>query len=179
MDDSYGHPPRQDGSQPYVTGGAPHRPSSGYQAPSWRPDPLPPELSLIHNARPALFPLNPNRYRSSSVAPPTPSGTRANSHTHAASTPRGRPLQPGPAWLTRRWLGGTIPDRGPGGHDPEEGARACIDLLNLKRRLKTVRDMVSLGRITSRSMLGSPAPIRAVTVRMAKVPARRSDRRPR
>ncbi|KAH8999593.1 hypothetical protein EDB86DRAFT_2908694 [Lactarius hatsudake] len=46
--------------------------------------------------------------------------------------PRGRPLKPGLAWLTRKWLGRTIQDRGPGGHNPEEDARACIDLLKAK-----------------------------------------------
>jgi RNA exonuclease 1 len=46
--------------------------------------------------------------------------------------PRGRPLKPGLAWLTRKWLGRTIQDRGLGGHDPEEDARACVDLLKAK-----------------------------------------------
>jgi RNA exonuclease 1 len=46
--------------------------------------------------------------------------------------PRGRPLKPGLAWLTRKWLSRTIQDRGPGGHDPEEDARACVDLLKAK-----------------------------------------------
>jgi RNA exonuclease 1 len=45
--------------------------------------------------------------------------------------PRGRPLKPGLA-LTREWLGRTIQDRGPGGHDPEEDARVCVDLLKAK-----------------------------------------------
>jgi RNA exonuclease 1 len=30
------------------------------------------------------------------------------------------------------WLSRTIQDRGPGGHDPEEDARACVDLLKAK-----------------------------------------------
>ncbi|KAH9958157.1 hypothetical protein BC827DRAFT_1362457 [Russula dissimulans] len=46
--------------------------------------------------------------------------------------PRGRPLKPGLAWLTRKWLNRTIQDRGPGGHDPEEDALACVDLLRAK-----------------------------------------------
>ena len=46
--------------------------------------------------------------------------------------PGGPPLKPKLAWLTRRWLGRAIQDRGPGGHDPEEDARACIDLLKVK-----------------------------------------------
>jgi len=46
--------------------------------------------------------------------------------------PRGRPLKPGLAWLARKWLGRTIQNRGPGGHDPEEDARACMDLLKAK-----------------------------------------------
>jgi RNA exonuclease 1 len=59
-------------------------------------------------------------------------------HPHCIDTalifhhPRGRPLKPGLAWLTRKWLNRTIQDRGPGGHDPEEDARACIDLLKAK-----------------------------------------------
>src|SRR6266571_4541125 len=46
--------------------------------------------------------------------------------------PCGQPLKPVPAWLTRKCLGRTIQDRGPGGHDPEENARARIDLLKAK-----------------------------------------------
>ena len=66
------------------------------------------------------------------------------SHPHCIDTalifhhPRGRPLKPGLAWLTRKWLGRTIQDRGPGGHDPEEDARACIDLLKAKIKNGTV-----------------------------------------
>ena len=52
--------------------------------------------------------------------------------------PRGRPLKQGLAWLTRKWLGHTIQNRGPGGHDPEEDARACIDLLKAKIKNGTV-----------------------------------------
>lgn len=46
--------------------------------------------------------------------------------------PRGRPLKPGLAWLTKKWCGREIQNRGEGGHDPEEDARACISLLNKK-----------------------------------------------
>jgi RNA exonuclease 1 len=46
--------------------------------------------------------------------------------------PRGRPLKPGLAWLTKKWCGRQIQTRGEGGHDPEEDARACVDLLKLK-----------------------------------------------
>ncbi|KAF8697258.1 hypothetical protein AX14_001396, partial [Amanita brunnescens Koide BX004] len=46
--------------------------------------------------------------------------------------PRGRPLKPGLAWLTRKWCGREIQNRGEGGHDPEEDARACISLLKKK-----------------------------------------------
>ncbi|KAH9983579.1 hypothetical protein BJV77DRAFT_1072756 [Russula vinacea] len=52
--------------------------------------------------------------------------------------PRRRPLKPGLAWLTRKWLGRTIQDRGPGGHDPEEDARACVDLLKAKIKMGQV-----------------------------------------
>ncbi|GLB45049.1 putative EXOIII [Lyophyllum shimeji] len=46
--------------------------------------------------------------------------------------PRGRPLKPGLAWLTKKWCGREIQTRGEGGHDPEEDARACLELLKLK-----------------------------------------------
>ncbi|TFY76484.1 hypothetical protein EWM64_g7526 [Hericium alpestre] len=46
--------------------------------------------------------------------------------------PRGRPLKPGLAWLTKKWCGRTIQANGEGGHDPEEDARACLDLLKKK-----------------------------------------------
>lgn len=46
--------------------------------------------------------------------------------------PRGRPLKPGLAWLTKKWCGRAIQTRGEGGHDPEEDARACADLLTKK-----------------------------------------------
>ncbi|KAK0217668.1 ribonuclease H [Armillaria nabsnona] len=46
--------------------------------------------------------------------------------------PRGRPLKPGLAWLTKKWCGREIQTHGEGGHDPEEDARACVDLLKKK-----------------------------------------------
>ena len=46
--------------------------------------------------------------------------------------PRGRPLKPGLAWFTRKWLGRIIKDQGPRRHDPEEDAHACIDILKAK-----------------------------------------------
>lgn len=46
--------------------------------------------------------------------------------------PRGRPLKPGLAWLTNKWCGREIQNRGEGGHDPEEDARACLELLQKK-----------------------------------------------
>ncbi|KAG6375627.1 hypothetical protein JVT61DRAFT_3195 [Boletus reticuloceps] len=46
--------------------------------------------------------------------------------------PRGRPLKPGLAWLTKKWCHREIQTRGEGGHDPEEDARACVELLRLK-----------------------------------------------
>ncbi|KAL0067560.1 hypothetical protein AAF712_005275 [Marasmius tenuissimus] len=46
--------------------------------------------------------------------------------------PRGRPLKPGLAWLTKKWCNREIQTRGEGGHDPEEDARACVDLLHKK-----------------------------------------------
>ncbi|TFK50197.1 ribonuclease H-like protein [Heliocybe sulcata] len=46
--------------------------------------------------------------------------------------PRGRPFKPALAWLTKKWCGRVIQARGEGGHDPEEDARACLDLLKKK-----------------------------------------------
>ncbi|KAI6037556.1 hypothetical protein EDC04DRAFT_3141981 [Pisolithus marmoratus] len=46
--------------------------------------------------------------------------------------PRGRPLKPGLAWLAKKWCHREIQTRGEGGHDPEEDASACVDLLRLK-----------------------------------------------
>jgi RNA exonuclease 1 len=46
--------------------------------------------------------------------------------------PRGRPLKPGLKWLMNKWANKDIQTRGEGGHDPEEDARACIDLMRLK-----------------------------------------------
>ncbi|KIK90919.1 hypothetical protein PAXRUDRAFT_150845 [Paxillus rubicundulus Ve08.2h10] len=46
--------------------------------------------------------------------------------------PRGRPLKPGLAWLTKKWCHREIQTKGEGGHDPEEDALACVDLLKLK-----------------------------------------------
>lgn len=46
--------------------------------------------------------------------------------------PRGRPLKPGLAWLTKKWCGREIQTKGEGGHDPEEDARACLELLRRK-----------------------------------------------
>ncbi|KAF8259558.1 hypothetical protein EI94DRAFT_1707012 [Lactarius quietus] len=37
--------------------------------------------------------------------------------------PHGRPLKPGLAWLTRKWLDDLIQNRGPGGHNPNEDAQ--------------------------------------------------------
>ncbi|KAF9067519.1 hypothetical protein BDP27DRAFT_1328740 [Rhodocollybia butyracea] len=48
------------------------------------------------------------------------------------SHPRGRPLKPGLAWLTKKWCGREIQIRGEGGHDPEEDARATMELVRKK-----------------------------------------------
>ena len=48
--------------------------------------------------------------------------------------PRGRPLKPGLAWLTKKWLGREIQTRGEGGHDAQEDAQACVELV--KRKMK-------------------------------------------
>ncbi|KAE9400271.1 hypothetical protein BT96DRAFT_1018956 [Gymnopus androsaceus JB14] len=54
------------------------------------------------------------------------------------SHPRGRPLKPGLAWLTKKWCGREIQVRGEGGHDPEEDARAAMDLV--RKKVKGGRD---------------------------------------
>ncbi|KAF8554776.1 hypothetical protein OG21DRAFT_1025441 [Imleria badia] len=41
--------------------------------------------------------------------------------------PRGRPLKPGLAWLTKKWCRRKIQTCCEGRHDPEEDARACVD----------------------------------------------------
>jgi len=41
------------------------------------------------------------------------------------------PYKPGLKWLTGKWLGREI-QGDEGGHDSEEDARACVDLLKLK-----------------------------------------------
>jgi len=43
-------------------------------------------------------------------------------HRHGLDLPS--PPRPSLAWLARKWFGLTIQDCGPGGHDPEEDARA-------------------------------------------------------
>ncbi|KAJ4490944.1 ribonuclease H [Lentinula aciculospora] len=48
------------------------------------------------------------------------------------SHPRGRPFKPGLAWLTKKWCGREIQARGEGGHDPEEDARATMELVRKK-----------------------------------------------
>ncbi|KAJ3996078.1 ribonuclease H [Lentinula boryana] len=48
------------------------------------------------------------------------------------SHPRGRPFKPGLAWLTKKWCGKEIQTRGEGGHDPEEDARATMELVRKK-----------------------------------------------
>ncbi|CCM00542.1 uncharacterized protein FIBRA_02576 [Fibroporia radiculosa] len=76
--------------------------------------------------------------------------------------PRGKPLKPGLAWLTKKWCGREIQNRGEGGHDPEEDARACMDLL--KKKLQNGPgfgefkiDMESIFERMSRSRSGAPA----------------------
>ncbi|KAH9025150.1 ribonuclease H-like protein [Lactarius hengduanensis] len=105
-------------------------------------------------------------------------------HPHCIDTallfhhPRGRPLKPGLAWLTRKWLGRTIQDRGPGGHNPEEDARACLDLLKAKIKNVTIFPAKGLGsgssgQIMSRFWRASRVRTRAAAGRMARARARR------
>lgn len=46
--------------------------------------------------------------------------------------PRGPPLKPGLAWLTKKWCNRDIQNHGVGGHNPEEDARACLELVKKK-----------------------------------------------
>lgn len=46
--------------------------------------------------------------------------------------PRGQPYKPGLKWLVKQWLNREIQTAGAGGHDSEEDARACLDLLKMK-----------------------------------------------
>ncbi|KAG5642482.1 hypothetical protein DXG03_002732 [Asterophora parasitica] len=93
-------------------------------------------------------PTNPFSTSSPSAPPPTPIllGHSLESDLNALKIchplcidtalmyhhPRGRPLKPGLAWLTKKWCGREIQTGGEGGHDPEEDARACLDLLKKK-----------------------------------------------
>lgn len=45
---------------------------------------------------------------------------------------RGPPFKPGLKWLVQRWLGREIQGGGKKGHDSEEDAKACVDLLKMK-----------------------------------------------
>jgi RNA exonuclease 1 len=45
--------------------------------------------------------------------------------------PRGAPYKPALKWLAQKWLGREIQNQA-GGHDSEEDARTCVDLLKLK-----------------------------------------------
>ncbi|KAJ8594443.1 ribonuclease H-like protein [Rhizopogon salebrosus TDB-379] len=84
--------------------------------------------------------------------------------------PRGRPLKPGLAWLTKKWAGREIQTRGESGHDPEEDARACVDLLRMKLRngpgfgeYKT--DLESIfERMARASGRGGPGSVRSAVV---------------
>lgn len=74
--------------------------------------------------------------------------------------PRGRPLKPGLAWLTKKWCAREIQNRGEGGHDPEEDARACLDLLKKKvengaRFLTILRDSALTYRVQGPALASS------------------------
>ncbi|THU83469.1 ribonuclease H [Dendrothele bispora CBS 962.96] len=86
--------------------------------------------------------------------------------------PRGRPLKPGLAWLTKKWCNREIQTRGEGGHDPEEDARACLELLQKKLvegpgfgEFKTDYESIfeRIGRAPKRSG-GGPGSIRTAVV---------------
>ncbi|KAL5508716.1 hypothetical protein ACEPAG_4801 [Sanghuangporus baumii] len=78
--------------------------------------------------------------------------------------PRGRPLKPRLAWLTKKWCGREIQNRGEGGHDAEEDARACIELLPRKLKggpsfveYKSTTEFESIFERLKRSIRGSPS----------------------
>ena len=84
--------------------------------------------------------------------------------------PRGRPLKPGLAWLTKKWANREIQTRGDSGHDPEEDARACIDLLKMKLKngptfgeYKTDFESIC-ERMSRASGRGGPGSVRSVVV---------------
>lgn len=70
--------------------------------------------------------------------------------------PRGRPLKPGLAWLTKKWCGREIQNRGEGGHDPEEDARACLDLLKKKIANGTFMREICLTYLTKWTYCAGP-----------------------
>ncbi|KAM6501517.1 ribonuclease H [Amanita muscaria] len=83
--------------------------------------------------------------------------------------PRGRPLKPGLAWLTRKWCNRDIQNRGEGGHDPEEDARACVELLKKKLDMgpgfgEFKVDYESIFERMSRSTRRSSAAVRSAVV---------------
>ncbi|KAF9526559.1 ribonuclease H [Crepidotus variabilis] len=87
--------------------------------------------------------------------------------------PRGRPLKPGLAWLTKKWCNREIQTRGEGGHDPEEDARACLDLFKKKLELGSAFgefkvDFESvferMARVTARDITGGVAKVKTAVV---------------
>lgn len=76
--------------------------------------------------------------------------------------PRGRPLKPGLAWLTKKYCGREIQNRGESGHDPEEDALACVELFQKKMfggpgfgEYKNMTEQESIFDRLSRSTRGS------------------------
>ncbi|KAH9011778.1 hypothetical protein EDB84DRAFT_1646685, partial [Lactarius hengduanensis] len=65
--------------------------------------------------------------------------------------PRSRPPKPGLVWLTRKWPGCPMQDRGPGGYDFEEDAHACVDLL--KTKIKNNHLYNNMSRSSSRRIM--------------------------
>jgi RNA exonuclease 1 len=83
--------------------------------------------------------------------------------------PRGRPLKPGLAWLAKKWCGREIQMRGDGGHDPEEDARACVELLRKKVESGPAfgeykMDHESIFERMTRSSSTSSTPVRSAVV---------------
>ncbi|KAI0252879.1 hypothetical protein BJV78DRAFT_251504 [Lactifluus subvellereus] len=105
--DSYGHPPRWDGSQPYVTGAAPRRPSPGSRAPSWRPHPRPPEPSGISRT---FFHANGQTYSAS----PVPFPRRGNVNS-TGSTGSGAGLHRAGSLNSGQYRSSSVARRTPGG----------------------------------------------------------------
>ena len=86
--------------------------------------------------------------------------------------PRGQPLKPGLVWLTRKWLCCIIQHRGASGHNPEEDARARIDLLKTKITVLRCKN----GALTTDLLVPRPRPRSQFCLPIFRVRVRRVPR---